>query len=298
MTEQSISRPEKESYLLVEFRHGAGRATIERYTDFGRDVLGFVSTPTMKVEIPPNGGEFGEREAKIVLPMDAFTARISDGLPHSPTFVVIEERTHGLAAGDEASVLVLFRGQVERAVRNYQGRTNQVALRALPLKSRLDVRLGIQCNIYDEVRLFGPLSGLTQSSHDVLGQIASIDGKEVTLDTPNASITAPAAPGGVNDRFWERGWLERDGLRIGIHIWNRLDDPALFVMRQRPPADWVMAGGSSILFVPGTHCTIEDSRDVWDDEEHFLGLAYAMLNYNPIFENPQGSARHGERTQG
>jgi hypothetical protein len=294
VSEQAISRPEKESYLLVEFRYGTNRAQRARYTDFGRDVLEFSSTPTMKVDIPANGGEFGEREARIVLPTDAFTSRISDGLPHSPTFVIVEERTHGLAAGDEASVLVLFRGQVERAIRNYQGRTNQVALKALPLKSRLDVRLGLQCNIYDEVRLFGPLSGLTQSSHDQAGEIASVDGKEVTIVTPNGNLTAPTAPGGDNDRFWERGWLERDGLRIGVHIWDRLDNPARFVLRQRPPADWVLAGGGSILFVPGTHCTIEDSRDVWDDEEHFLGLGYAMLNYNALYENPQGSAQGGE----
>jgi hypothetical protein len=296
LTEFALSRPEKESYLLVEFRHGEDRAEIERYTDFQRDTLGFTSTPLMEVDLPPAGGEFGERETRIVLPLDAFTDRLSDGLPHSPTFVKIEERTHGLIAGDEASVLVLFRGQIERAVRNYQGRTNMVAVKALPLKSRLDVRVGLQCNHYDEVRIFGPMSGLTQSAHDQTGQIASLDGKEVTITTPNPAITAPTAPGGNNDRFWERGYLEKDGLRIAIHIWNRLDDPTVFVLRQRPPPDWVLAGAASILFIPGTHCTLEDSRDVWDDEEHFLGLGYAMLNYNPIFENPQGSSRRGSRT--
>jgi hypothetical protein len=282
----------------VEFKYGADRASVARYTDWQQDILQFASTPLMEVDLPPNGGEFGEREARIVLPLDAFTDPLSDGLPHSPTFVKIEEQTHGLEAGDEATVLTLFRGQVERGIRNYQGRTSLVALKALPLKSRLDVKIGLQCNHYDEARLFGPMSGLVQSSFDQTGQIASINGKEVTI-SPNASIENPTAPGGTNDRFWERGWLEKDGLRISVHIWNKLDDPKVFALRQRPPANWVLAGATSILFIPGTHATIEDARDVWDDEEHFLGLAYAMLNYNPIFENPEGASRCGRtRTRG
>ena len=290
---RAIARPSKESYLFVEFHYGEDLATLVRYTDEGRDSIGFTSTPLMKVSLPPNGGEFGEREARIELPLDAFTDRISDGLPHSPTFVKIEERTRGLIAGDEATVLVLFRGQVERTIRNYHGRANMVAIQALSAKSRLDVPMGLQCNIYDEVRLFGPMSGLVQNDHDQTGEIASLDGKEVTISTPNGNVTSPTTPGGNNDRFWERGWMEKDGLRIGIHIWDRVANPAVFVLRQRPPADWVLAGANSILFVPGTHCTIEDSRDVWDDEEHFLGLAYAALTYNPLFENPLGSARKG-----
>lgn len=292
---RSITRSARESNLFVSFHYGTDLGTVRRYTDEGRDTIGFSSTPLMRVTLPANGGEFGEREARIELPLDDFTSRISDGLPHSPTYVVIEERTRGLIAGDEATVLTMFRGQVERAIRNYQGRSNIVALQALAAKSRLDVPMGIQCNIYDEVRLFGPMSGLVQGDHDQTGEIDSVDGKEVTIVTPNSNLTAPIAPGGTNDRFWERGWLEREGLRIGILIWDRTVDPAVFALRQRPPADWVQAGGASILFVPGTHCTIEDSRDVWDDEEHFLGLAYAALHYNPLYENPFGSSRRGRR---
>jgi hypothetical protein len=284
---QALARPEKESYLFVEFRYGAGQATIRRYTDWSQDVTGFSSTPLLEVDLVPNSGEFGERETRIVLPLDAFTDRLSDGLPHSPVYVRIEERTLGLTAGEAGTVLGLFRGRIERGIRNYQRRLNMVALQALPIKSRLDIPLGLQCNHYDEARLFGPMSGLSQSSHEKTGQIASVLGKTITISTPNGSITAPTSPGGNVDRFWERGWLERDGLRIGVHIWE-LTNPTAFVLRKRPPADWVLAGATSILFVPGTHRTIEDARDVWDDEEHFLGLGYAMLHYNPLFENIRG----------
>ena len=197
---RAIARPSKESYLFVEFHYGEDLATVARYTDEGRDSLGFTSTPLMKVTLVPNGGEFGERETRIELPLDAFTTRISDGLPHSPIFVKIEERTRGLIAGDEATVLTHFRGQVERAIRNYQGHGNMVAIQALAAKSRLDVSMGLQCNIYDEVRLFGPMSGLVQGSHDQLCEIDSVDGKEVTISTPNANITSPTSPGGNTER--------------------------------------------------------------------------------------------------
>lgn len=286
----AIDRPEKESYLLVELWHGQDALTPERYTDLERDFGPYVSTPTMEVDVPDNVGTFQEKEARVVLPLDAFTDRLSDGLPHSPVYVRIEQQIRGLTAGEAGTNLVLHRGRVERVLRNFQRRPDRVAIQSLLTKSRLEVPLGLQMNHHDEARIFGPMSGLVQASHDQTGQIAAINGKEITITTPRTNITAPTAPGGTNDRFWERGWLEKDGARIGIHIWT-IADPAVFVLRERPPADWLLAGTTSILFVPGSHGTIEDARDVWDDEEHFLGYGYSSPNYNPIISNPFGGTR-------
>jgi len=286
VTDRAVDKAEKESYQLVEFRHGENQSVVERYTDFQQDVTGFISTPLMKTEIVDNGGDLEKRETRIILPLDDFTDRLSDGLPHSPIFVRIEEVTAGLVSGDEATNLTHLRGQVQRVIRNYQGRTNMVAIFAICAKMRLDISLGLQCNHHCERRLFSPGCGLNQVSFEENGQIAVIDGKEITI-SPDISIENPTSPGGNNDRFWERGYLEKDGLRIGIHIWNKLDDPQVFILRAQPPADWLLAGVSSILFVPGCHGTIEDCRLVWDNEEHFLGLGFAMPDYNTIIENPQ-----------
>ena len=283
----AITRPEKESYLLVTFFHGEDAAEQEFYTDLERDFSNFVSTPLMDVEIPDNTGTFSDQRTRIVLPLDDFTDRLSDGLPHSPVFVRVEQQIRGLTAGEAGTNLILCRGQVEETVRNYQRRPNMVAIEVLLAKSRLDVAMGLQMNHHDEARLFGPMSGVVQATHEQTGQIAAIDGKEITITTPRVNITNPTAPGGTNDRFWERGWLEKDGARIGIHIWS-IADPAVFVLRERPPNDWLLAGTSSILFVPGTHGTVEDARDVWDDEEHFNGWGYATPDYNVILENNQG----------
>lgn len=284
--------PEKESFILVTFRHGSSAVPVfERYAAWNRDFEGYVSTPEMDVEMPDNTGTFDEKEVRVLLGLDAFTTVVSSGLPHSPMYLQVEEVTAGLFAGDAGTRKILFKGRITRTIKNFQGRNNVVAFFSLPIKSRIDVPMGLQCNHHCGWRLFSRGCGLTQGTHDQTGQIASMDGKEITI-SPAAAITSPTAPGGDNSRFWERGYLEKDGLTIGIHIWS-ITDPTVFVLRRRPPDSWLLAGVSSILFVPGCHKTIEDCRNVWDNEQGqagsggFGGFGYAMLPYNPLFQNPQ-----------
>lgn len=288
----ALGSPEKQSFLLVTFRYGdPADPDFSRYTDWGRDFETFSSTPSLEVELGENNGSLETDETRIVTAVDAFTGAAGDTLPFSPIFVQIEEVSAGMFAGDAGSRFTIFNGRVVRSIKNYQGRNDTVTFFAKPAKARLDAPLGIQCNHHCAWALFSRGCGLTQSTHDKLGQIASMDGKEITISA-NASITAPVAPGGDNTRFWERGYLEKDGLKIDIHIWS-ISDPTVFVLRRRPPDSWLLAGASSILFVPGCHKTIEDCRGVWDNEEGqageggFGGFGFAMLSYNPIIENPQ-----------
>lgn len=284
--------PEKESYLLVAFKHGDPFSpTYERYTDWNRDVAGHASTPSMGVEITDNSSGFDSKETRILMPVNAFTSAVASGLPHSPIFLQISEITAGLFPGDAGSNKVLFKGRVTRSIKNFQGRNDTVALFALPIKSRLDVPMGIQCNHHCSWRLFSRGCGLTESSFSKLGQIAVMDGKVITISA-NAAITAPISPGGDVSRYWERGFLEKDGLTIGIHVWE-IADPATFVLRRRPPNSWLLAGASSVKFIPGCHKTVEDCRAVWNNEVGqggvggFGGYGYSMLPYNPLYQNPQ-----------
>ncbi len=285
--------PEKQSYILVTFRHGSQASPVyERYASWNRDTDGFTATPEMDVEIPDNTGTFDRKEARILLGIDDFTGVVASGLPHSPMFIQIEELTQGLFPGDAGTRKILFKGRTTRTVKNFQGRNDTVAFFALPIKSRLDVPMGLSCNHHCIWRLFGRGCSLIQVNFQEQGQIAVMDGKEITISTPNAVITAPTSPGGNVDRFWERGFLEKDGLTIGIHIWE-LTNPTVFILRRRPPDSWLLAGGNSITFVPGCHKTVEDCENVWDNVEGqggeggFGGFGYAMLPYNPQYENPQ-----------
>lgn len=273
------ARPEKESWLLVLFRYGDPDAGYfqARYTDLDQDFSGYTSTPGMEVLIPENSGHFDEKEARFIMPKDTFSERVTNGLPHSPIFVQVEEITQGLFAGDQNTQRTLFNGRIMRGRANYQGRSNTVALFALPIKSRLEVPMGLPCNHHCAWTLFGNGCGLNVASFRVLGQIDAADGQEITVTT--SGITSKTGT------YWRRGYARKDGLSIMIRDWSDAD-PTKLQMARRVPDDWILAGGSSIEFVPGCDKTIETCRDRYNNEQRFMGLGYAIPAYNPIIESP------------
>lgn len=273
------STPEKESFLLVLFRYGdPDNLSEERYTDLDQDFSGFISTPGLEVELPENSGHFDDKETRIILPADTFTERLTNGLPHSPVYVRIEEVTQGLAPGDTNSQRILFNGRVERGRRTYQGRNNSIAILALPAKSRLDLPLGLPCNHHCVWTLFGAGCGLLASAFELTGEIDSVDGQELTVT--DTSITTKTGT------YWRRGYLWKDGLAMMVRDWSDAD-PTKFHMARRVPDDWVAAGPGTILFTPGCDKTIETCRARYFNEEHFMGLGFGIPAYNPIIESPQ-----------
>jgi len=118
---KALARPEKESYVLVDFRHGTNALENEKYTDWTVDFEGYTSTPDMEVNLPANTGTFDSKELRITMPTDAFTERAASGAPHSPIFVTVQEVTQGLFAGDVGSQLTVFRGRVMRTVKDPRG---------------------------------------------------------------------------------------------------------------------------------------------------------------------------------
>lgn len=277
------ARAEKESFLLVQFFSGANLLTQNRYTDLDQDFLGHSSEPRMAVTIPSNEGTFTKRELRIVLPTDTFTSRVSNGVPHSPIFVIIEEVTQGLFTGDQNSQQILYRGRVVRTIRNFQGRKDKVAFFALPQKSRLDVAMGLPATHHCGWTLFHGGCGVVQSTFDELVEIDSVDGQEVTITT--AAFTAA----GADARFWKRGYLEFEGLRLAIRDYDGSVDTSKAFMARRVPADWILAGANSILAVPGCDKTVETCRSRYNAEEFFMGLGFAIPAYQPIFEDPGGT---------
>jgi hypothetical protein len=280
----ALGSPNKGGHLLVEFRYGDPTAPVySRYTDLSQDTRGFSSKENLEIELAENVGTFDDRETRIVMPEDAFSGNAANGLPHSPIFVRVIEVTTGFGV-DAPRDLEQFKGRVTRTVANFQGDNGMVAFFAKMVKSRIDVPMGLQCNGTCNWALFRTACALkrAEASHRAFGQIASMDGQEITVSA-NVALTAPSSPGGNVDRHWEKGFLEKDGLKIGIRIWQ-LSDPSVFVLRRRPPTDWLLAGATSIKFVPGCPKTIEGCREQWDNEENFMGLGYGMLDYNPMYE--------------
>lgn len=272
---RAYAQPEKESFCLVTFQHGNPAApTFERYTDWTEDYLGgYVGTPAMKITMPENSGTFEERTLKIEMPLDSFTDTASNGLPHSPIYITIQEISRALSGGPEALSLFAFRGRVVKTVRNPDGRNTRVQFQAQPVKSRLEIPLGIPCNHHCPWTLFGRGCNLAPQSFNAT--ITAIDGKRIT--TASSAITT-----GHPDKFWHRGYVELNGTRIDIQNWT-LADPTHLYLTKQPPADWI---GPTLRFVPGCDKTIETCRSRYNNEEHFGGVGYAIPAYNPILEDP------------
>lgn len=277
------ARPEKESFILVQFFHGANLLTQERYTDLDQDFLGHKTEPRMSLTIPSNEGTFVKRELRIMLPTDTFTTRLSSGVPHSPIFVIVEEVTQGLFPGDQNSQQTLYRGRVVRSIKNFQGRKDKVAIFSLPQKSRLDVAMGLPATHHCAWTLFHGGCGVVQATFDELGEIDSVDGQEATITT-----AAILALGAADARYWKRGYMEKDGLRVAIRDYDGATDTSKFFMARRVPDDWILAGSFSILVVPGCDKTVETCRSRYAAEEFFMGLGFAIPAYQPNFEDPGG----------
>lgn len=281
---RAIDQSTKRSFLLVTFNYGDPE-TVVKYTDRAGDYLDFPAQPAMQVSVPPNDGTLDDKPCRVILPIDDFSRRISDGLPHAPVSLLVREIVLPASGGaQQASALTLFRGRVTQTIRNYQSRADTVAVEALQAKSRLKVALGLPCNHHCVFTLFGAGCSTGAFGEPALadevqtGTIDAVDGRRVTISGLSAHPSDP--------KFWHRGYVriggERD-LRILIRDWDGDLDATLFHLASRPPSDWL---GLPVFVTPGCDKTPETCDGRWDNLENFGGYGYAIPAYNPVIENP------------
>ncbi len=267
--------PEKESFVLVRFQYGADREIQEFYTNLDASYGNFVATPTMEFSLPPNEGGISERIAKISLPQDSFTERLSNGIVTSPTFMYVQEISRPTQPSAGVTKRVLYSGRVTKATRNYQGRQGLVAIFSKPLKSRLDIPMGLPCN-HQCHQTFAQGSCTANPLTSNL-EIATIEGTLVT------GVVTPDRSAG-DATYYHRGslYLPADGVRLTIRKWD-LADPTKFYLSSAPPQSWL---GEAPTINGGCDKTIETCRDRWSNESQFSGYGYSIPPYNPVLENP------------
>jgi hypothetical protein len=266
--------PEKESFVLVRFQYGASREIQEFYTNLDASYGNFESVPTMEFTLPPNEGGISERTAKLYLPADTFTERLSNGIVTSPTFMYVQEISRPAQPSAGVTKRVLYSGRVTKATRNYQGRQGLVAIFSKPLKSRLDIPMGLPCN--HQCHLTFAEGSCTANPLVSSLTISGIDGTLVTgTVSPDRS--------GSDATYYHRGKLVgTDGVRLTIRKWD-LVDPTKFYLSSAPPQSWL---GTSVIINGGCDKTIETCRDRWANEAQFSGYGYSIPPYNPVLENP------------
>lgn len=275
------AQPEKESFLLVLFKYGEDQGVEARYTNWDEAFSGYSPEPRMEVDVADNTGSLEDEETMIGLPLDnAFVTILTAPTAFSDTFVKVTEVTRSLTGG-ASTVKVLAAGKVVRVTRNYEGRSNYGAIFFKPGKSRLDYPLQPPTTHQCNWQVFKSPCGAAQGSHEIVAEIVSVDGLEVTATDANL-----AAQAGADDRYWHRGFLEKDGLRIYVREYDGSVDVTKFGLAEVTPTDWI-GGSQDILFVAGCDKTIETCRSRFSQESNFSGLGYGMQPYNPNFESPQ-----------
>lgn len=278
-----IQKPQKQSWLLLEFKYGDPLAPkYARYTDQVSDVQAFgsqwSSVPDMEVRVPSNIGTLADKQLEVEMRLQSgFLTNVSSGEPHSRIDVTLRE-VH--ASTDDASaqqITYLFRGRLVRAKRNPSGHTESVRLIAVHSKARLAIPLGMPAQHHCVWTFAGKGCGQSPLNLKETGTLTVLSGKVAT-------ITGLASHAGdTTQRYWHMGYVEKDGLRITVRDWNQATATTFYLTRE-PPASWV---GASVGVFPGCDKTIETCRARWNKEATFAGFGYAIPGYHPVYENPQ-----------
>lgn len=268
----TLGSSEKSSQLFIEFKYGDPAApTILRLTRYTYDTLldtfTWTAAPDLEVSVPDISGVLNDKPLSISGPPETgsnFFARLGNGEPHSPVYVTVWEVLKGTAAQPDQR-LKLFTGRVARVTRNYR-RQGWILIEMRGIKLRLNNSLGIiamhQCSHTLGDR--GCKAAVVTST----GTMTVITGKTVTI----------TGLSGQANRFWHRGFVERQGLRLPIREWV---SGTTFELTDEPPADWV---NQSVKVYEGCDKTIETCRAKFANEANFVGIGHAMLPYSPNWE--------------
>lgn len=260
---------------LVRFSYGdTASPTVQRYTDETNEIIfsdgTYSSVPEMEIKLPPQTGVLDEKPMEITLPVSlAFASNLSSGRPHSPIRVRVWENSIGEGEEFVTSELLLI-GWVHIIVRNPGGRPSVVRLDCINVKALLNAPLGVRANHTCDNTLGDAVCQVDISSLEETGTVSAINGKKVTIT--GLSHTA-------SDRYYDRGYVEYDGLRLGIREYTTGND---FELRREPPAAWL---NEDVTVVPGCDGTIEKCRNQYSNEGQFLGPGYAIPAYQPELED-------------
>ncbi len=263
---------EKVTALLAEFRYGDPAApTYLRITDFASDVsfqsLTYSSFPRMEIRGLQLSGIFdGDKPLQMVMPLVAggLIDKASSGQKHSPIFVKLWEKLFSTSGGQD-QVLALFQGKVIRVIRNYNGKPDSVLFEAYAVKQRLAISLGLVAVHQCQWAFGGRGCGKVVTTSN--GTMTVINGRSVTITGLSAQV----------DRFWHRGFVEKDGLRIEVRDWLSGNT---FELMAEPPPDWL---AQTVKVTEGCDKGIVTCR-AKGQEGKFSGFGAVIPAYNPMFE--------------
>jgi hypothetical protein len=267
----------KDVYNLIRLQYGSsGDFQYVAYTDWSSNLPGnpdFVSTPSLEIMAPENTGVLDAKNLILDMPVDDFLETLASGEPFSAVYLEITEFSKSSQAGVSGVNRKFFRGFLLKTIKNPSGKSNRVRLHFSSLKALLEVPMGIKAMHHCPWTLFKGGCQINEATHTVTKTITNIDGKVVTIDS------SPGKTGA----YFHRGFMRKDGIRVGIQYWHN-DSNTTFYMTRRPPSAWL---NQNVNIIAGCDKTIETCRDRFNAEEFFAGIGYKIPAYNPNIENPE-----------
>lgn len=278
-----IDQAEKDYYLLFDFSYGAGAGTHIRYTNNSKtltwDGETYTTLRTVGVQFPEQSAGVEEGICRVSLPRNAFTIRLSDGLPHSPLWVKITqifytpERKLAVMDDPETLAIVAFFGRLDRAIKNPAGKTNSIDLQFKDIKAQLKLPLGVTVSSKCSWPFASEPCGVSQTLLDAYTQVATvreISGNRILVTDPDLNNLGgpPLSP-------WHLGYVERDGLRIGIR--KQVSGTPYLDLFKVPPGEWL---DQEVTCFPGCNKTLANCQE-WDNEINNGTFGSIMTNYNP-----------------
>ena len=227
----------------------------------------YLSSPAMDLtQLPSKSGAATAPEGRIdnIITSPSVLANIAAGYPYNQIKVTVSEAE----LDDTLSVTatqVHFNGLVYQSENKLV--SGHINLVIKDWKYYLDIPGGIPCTENCFVKYFGDaLCQAAVLSYPVVPSL--IDGYSTTI------VSAPA----VVDWFFNKGYFELNGTSIKVKYW---ESGNVFITSEAMPSSWL---GQTITLVAGCDKRLETCRDIHNNEEHFSGWGYSMVDYNPQFE--------------
>lgn len=277
----TLIQSDKDIVVLVGIEYGSTTIYLcDTQEDLSLITIGgpFLSCPSLSVKLAPYSGVFDQRTTEIsfefanVAPL--FALGITNGRAFAPTRVAVWQWSR--SPGSDR-MRKMFVGRVYSATRNPGGRQGIVSLTCVTPKAEAQRACGIVSDNQCEWTFGDPKTCTVDLAPLVeAGDITVVDRNVVTITGLSAHV----------DRYWHKGYIEADGIKINIREWV---SGTSFILASLIPKEWEDTvtgfGSKAVSVTPGCDLRPNTCKGVWNNLSNIMCVGIAVPTYNPFFED-------------
>jgi len=197
-----------------------------------------------------------------------FLARLSNNYPYSTVYVTVREIDIDIDTDAVLDSRVLFTGMVYGV--STKPLTGFMDISCRGWKYYTEITAGVPCTEQCAWQYLGDVgcgASIVVENHVV----ASISGVLLTLVDDFAD---------TRTGLFNKGYVEFGAARIKIKYYNT---GKVLQLGDSPPSDWE---DETVTVYSGCDRFLNTCRQIYSNEDRFLGLGIAMIDYNPMYEQP------------